>query len=185
MKTIRKDYQGTIPTNKILNEQTDSNTDTYSCDYINNMTFSGSGGGDTLPIGAIVHFDGDVIPEGYEKYENDVNTFSEDEVIVGIWFGKPLYRKTLSSTELVNSTTILGIPHGIDNIDKIWVDNSTSYLLSVTGVSYSFPVIGYGGNITDKAYAYTDKTNVYVYSNGGWNTGWLKVITLLYTKTTD
>ena len=33
---IEKKYQGTIPTNKILNEKTESNTDTYSCEYINN-----------------------------------------------------------------------------------------------------------------------------------------------------
>lgn len=37
MKTIRKEYQGSIPTNKVLNTQTDSTTDTYSCDYINNL----------------------------------------------------------------------------------------------------------------------------------------------------
>lgn len=34
---IKKIYQGTIPTNKILNEKTESNTDTYSCDYINGL----------------------------------------------------------------------------------------------------------------------------------------------------
>ena len=32
---IKKTFQGTLPENKILNTSSDSQTDTYSCDYIN------------------------------------------------------------------------------------------------------------------------------------------------------
>ena len=35
---IKKLFQGTIPENKILNENSTSQTDTYSCDYINNTS---------------------------------------------------------------------------------------------------------------------------------------------------
>lgn len=35
MKIIKK-YQGTVPDNKILNIYSNSQTDTYSCDYMNN-----------------------------------------------------------------------------------------------------------------------------------------------------
>lgn len=34
---IKKMYQGTLPENKILNTQSNSQTDTYSCDYINKL----------------------------------------------------------------------------------------------------------------------------------------------------
>lgn len=34
---IKKMYQGTAPENKILNIKKDSQTDAYSCDYINNL----------------------------------------------------------------------------------------------------------------------------------------------------
>lgn len=34
---IRKIYQGSLPENKILNENSNSQTDTYSCDYLNNL----------------------------------------------------------------------------------------------------------------------------------------------------
>ena len=34
---IEKVYQGTLPENKIMNEKVDSTSDTYSCDYINNL----------------------------------------------------------------------------------------------------------------------------------------------------
>ena len=32
---IKKMYQGTVPENKIMNSYTESNTDAYSCEYIN------------------------------------------------------------------------------------------------------------------------------------------------------
>lgn len=35
---IKKLFQGTIPENKILNTESTSQTDTYSCDYINNTS---------------------------------------------------------------------------------------------------------------------------------------------------
>lgn len=81
MKTIRKDYQGTIPANKILNEQTNSNTDTYSCEYINNMTFSGEDI-DELPVGTRVEYNGTEVPDGWEevpKENNVVNTHSTSQ----------------------------------------------------------------------------------------------------------
>ena len=40
---IKKTYQGTVPENKIVNTYTESGTDTYGCDYINNInTYSTS-----------------------------------------------------------------------------------------------------------------------------------------------
>ena len=38
---IKKIYQGELPENKILNAQSTSQTDTYSCDYINNLSTNG------------------------------------------------------------------------------------------------------------------------------------------------
>ena len=35
---IKKTFQGVIPENKILNAESTSQTDTYSCDYINNTS---------------------------------------------------------------------------------------------------------------------------------------------------
>ena len=36
-KLIRKTYNGVVPNGKVLNKNSSSVTDTYSCDYINNM----------------------------------------------------------------------------------------------------------------------------------------------------
>lgn len=38
---IKKTFQGALPENKIVNTQSDSQTDTYSCDYINGIVESG------------------------------------------------------------------------------------------------------------------------------------------------
>lgn len=35
---IKKMYQGTVPENKILNTKSDSQTDVYSCDYLNKIS---------------------------------------------------------------------------------------------------------------------------------------------------
>jgi hypothetical protein len=53
--------------------------------------------------------------------------------------------------------------------------------------SYScpIPIVGYYGNVTDKLHCYVYGDNICIYSNGGWGTNWVKIITLLYTKTTD
>ena len=34
---IRKTYQGVVPSGKVLNSKSDSQIDTYSCDYLNNI----------------------------------------------------------------------------------------------------------------------------------------------------
>lgn len=39
---IRKAFQGTVPDNKILDTYSASQTDTYSCNYVNNIVASGS-----------------------------------------------------------------------------------------------------------------------------------------------
>lgn len=121
---------------------------------------------------------------------NETNTnsknmgmYSSGETIIGTWFGKPRYRKTITF-----QTTISGsftIPHEIANVDEIHVDYGDSFFVGTTGTSYSLPIIGYAGNFTDNCYAYVNKENIYIFTTGGWNISWTKYITLLYTKTTD
>lgn len=113
----------------------------------------------------------------------NMGMYSSEETIIGTWFGKPRYRKTITFQTTINGS--FTIPHEIANVDKIQVDYGNSFFVESTGISYSLPIIGYGGNYNDNCYAYVNKENIYIYSNGGWNTSWTKYITLLYTKTTD
>ena len=54
---IKKMFQGTVPENKILNMDSNSQTDTYSCAKINEMASSGGGSGVSIdmiyPVGSI------------------------------------------------------------------------------------------------------------------------------------
>lgn len=68
---IQKIYQGTVPDNKILNDYSDSSVDTYSCNTINNIINSLDC--DSVPMDAIIDYDGDIVPEGYELVENVPN----------------------------------------------------------------------------------------------------------------
>lgn len=73
---IKKIYQGELPENKILNVQSESSTDTYSCDYINNLGVGGGDALDELPIGSVIRYDGEDIPEGWEEIEGGNNILS-------------------------------------------------------------------------------------------------------------
>ena len=92
---IRKKYQGVLPDNKIVNTESNSQTDTYSCDYINNMTFPGGGGNlDELPVGTVIHFDGEEIPEGWSEIESD-----DVDVVNTTTVGTVLYESTEGSNQ--------------------------------------------------------------------------------------
>lgn len=85
MKIIKR-FQGQAPENKILNYISDSETDGYSCAIINGMS---------IPIDAIVDYDGDEVPEGYEE----VPDYSTTEQRIGTWInGKPIYRRVFTGT---------------------------------------------------------------------------------------
>lgn len=63
-----------------------------------------SGGGDTLPIGTIVDYNGTTVPDGYEQVD-DPNSYSTNEVEIGTWIdGSKIYRKTI----IINSVGTAG-----------------------------------------------------------------------------
>ena len=60
------------------------------------------GMGDSMPIGSIIEYNGDSIPEGWEivteeeeEIEENTNTYDLEEILIGTWMGQPLYRKVL------------------------------------------------------------------------------------------
>lgn len=60
-----------------------------------------SGGGESLPLGTIVKFDGNTVPEGYERVD-ELPTYSTQETICGTWIdGRPIYRKCFEILNVV------------------------------------------------------------------------------------
>lgn len=115
---------------------------------------------------------------------NDPFAYSADEVIIGTWMGKPLYRKVLIFNSTINGNTEFSLAHNITNYERVWIDVSNTFIYSNLYTS-SVPSIGYYQNLTDKLNIYIYGDYVVFYSNGGWGETWTKVVTLNYTKTTD
>lgn len=115
-------------------------------------------------------------------------TFSTKEQIVGKWInGKTLYRKVISTNEPVIGGTNLPIKHNVSNWDRMWVDLANSYYYEENR-KRSLPLEQTYYTTTDsvdKAHIYIEGDYVYLVSYGGWGEHWEKVITLLYTKTTE
>ncbi len=77
---------------------------------------------DSLPIGTIVAYDGDVIPDGFEELENYEPTYSTEEKVIGTWINnKPLYRKVIQYT-LTATSDYIHIDTGIRNIEYAMMD---------------------------------------------------------------
>ena len=72
---------------------------------------------DSLPIGTIVEYDGEEVPDGFEELE-EVLDYSTTEQKIGTWInGKTLYRKVINVP--ISSITGAGtmISHGVSNLE--------------------------------------------------------------------
>ena len=100
--------------------------------YLNGEPFSG--GGDTLPIGAIVDYDGDTVPEGYEIVAEP--TYSTEEQKTGeTWIdGKPIYRKVIDFGVIDEQNNNFR-DHGIKNLGQVVDVRAMGY----TGTQY-YPI---------------------------------------------
>lgn len=110
---IIKAFQSSGVIANIAQAKTESDIDTYSCNYINDLSVGG--GGDSLPIGTQVVYNGASIPDGWEEVED----YSTTEIDTGkTWIdGKPIYRKVI--TGALSGTERQSFPLGINNLGMI------------------------------------------------------------------
>lgn len=94
--------------------------------------------------------------------------------------GKKIYRKTLTTSETIDSSG-LSVSHGISNPDEIWIDYSMSYMGTTSGIFIPLNTNRYNGKNIGITII-TTKSDVQFNSDSSFGTGWVKVITLLYTK---
>lgn len=118
-------------------------------------------------------------------YINKLNTYSTEETIIGTWIdGKPLYRKVLQFTDEISVNMTKA--HNIIDASRVWCDLSNCYFTSsVNNMTVQLPVVLYYHDTSDKVDIQVDLENIYIYCDGTWDTKWIKVISLYYTKTTD
>ena len=91
---------------------------------------------ENFPLGTIVNYDGELIPEGWEKVENltveNICRYAYEETIIGEWVdGNPIYRKVINFGPLVNNTTkSVEINTEVKNLIRIYgyaIDTVTDY----------------------------------------------------------
>lgn len=115
---------------------------------------------------------------------------SDEEVVIGVYDGKPLYRKVFKNLTPVNKTdTFLTFEHGIENVDYISINPARSYIKdlnfnanpSTYPINFSNPskLAGSWSGIVDTTYInlYTGVDRSAIISD--------IVFTVEYTKTTD
>ena len=128
---------------------------------------------DEIPVGTIIDYDGDVVPDGYVKV-SDPNAYSTEEQVIGIWVdGKPLYRRVVIASNIGTATTI-----NLPNIKTII--NFGGYFSSGESV---FPVnmpLGEYGHTA--CFLNTNTSNLHIDSSYNIDGGY---VILEYTKTTD
>lgn len=116
-------------------------------------------------------------------YLDNLNEYSTDEIKIGTWMGKPLYRKVLSTVGLPGATK-KSINYNITNPDKIWI--AGGFACSIVRI-VTIPMVGYNGNLSEKLDVWVEKQEnvVKLYANGGWGNDWTFYIIINYTKITD
>ena len=107
------------------------------------------------------------------NYANKLTTYSTDEIRVGTWMNKPLYRKVFTG----NIASF--IEHGLTNVNFV---NSYGYMMSGGGAFVPLPSVrptnaGY--------YIGYYVTNQYIIFDKAADANGVATITLEYTKTTD
>ena len=136
---------------------------------------------DTLPVGTIVDYDGEDVPEGWEKYGTD--DYSTEETFTGKhWIdGKPIYRKVIEMNSVASSGTGTYDISNL-NIDEVWVDLGHSFYKSGTTVlPLNRTHIGTIGNQSEIRVSATAITLIC----GSGIAAQDPIVTIEYTKTTD
>ena len=125
----------TIPVQSSLaTSYTDSSTDVYTCDYVNEVIRTGIG--DNVPAGTIVDYDGDIIPEGWEAAFDDATVYvgstqPTDGQDIWIQKSKNLVKGFKHNWGYNGSTNQFeDNPYGFTTTDFIDVQYGTTYMFS-------------------------------------------------------
>ena len=164
----------------VLDSITQENIDNW-----NNGTGGGGGEGsiniDALPIGSVLLYDGENIPDGYEEVRDYIPTYSTEERRVGTWIdGKPLYRKSF----IVKGITAVSYTHSLADLNMDMRLFDFSHSVFKQGV-YSLPFGIYGNNTDYNRVFFQDNNKVVFQFSSVYTMSKDLYFTIEYTKTTD
>ena len=187
---IRKISQSTPIKAKVVNSYSESEEETYSCDYINNTKANSSDVYTKTETDTRLNKKQDKLTAGTgigitgTNIINNLNAnYSTDEQVIGKWTdGKPLYRKVVEIGSLPNNKAQT-YNHNISNMDMltyydlIWYDTEDNLFLKAPRID----------NLEVFVKCEINTTNIQIEAKGlDWSnrTQNAKVV-LEYTKTTD
>lgn len=140
---------------------------------------------DSIPAGSVIDFDGDVVPEGYEKVEDKGEVYSTEEQRIGTWIdGKPLYRKVVNAqfgTVVQGTETTVEVNlKNVDFIlvDKYWLDRKTASSAINQGYATDALYLGYTSFSNSN-------TTLRFRTKQSWVSNTAIYAIIEYTKTTD
>ena len=116
------------------------------------------------------------------NYENSINTYSTDEIRIGTWMNKPLYRKVLLFNNISGTGGDYSIAEYNLNIDEIaWF---TAHMVQLNNKQYEMP---YYVSSTDKLRILVQVSSDNIIIQKGSSVSDTNKVTIIlhYTKTTD
>lgn len=127
-----------------------------------------------------------LLQENVEEAIEEKAAYLSEEQVIGTWMGKPLYRKTISFNDTISASYPIEKEHNISNVSYIFIDTAHSFVMDISNNnSIPLPTPCSDGNFDDEVGVQVDATKIKMYARTTWNTGWIKVVTVNYTKTTD
>ena len=152
---IKKTSQTTPTASQIVNTYSTSQTDAYSCNYVNNEV---------------------------------KKIYSADEKVVGKFFGKPLYSKTIITNPSTSGEQVF-VDTGlqVSSIEHIFFDKSASFLIRSGGTVQCGIGSTSGYNFDTRYFSKTDGVNwlAGLYIGESIYQGSTVYVTICYTKTTN
>ena len=110
------------------------------------------------------------------------NKYSQDEIIIGDWFGKPIYRKVVQYSHLsIGQLDINLSDFGIANVESIWL-NHNSFLFS--SHNEHKPINNFESTGVYSFCNFPSTTKIRINTTNGYLVGMWNLI-IEYTKTTD
>lgn len=171
----------------LSNLETEAKTNLVEAINEANQHGSGGGGGETLPVGSEIDFDGTTsdIPVGWEQVTNP-DSYSTSEVKTNkVWIdGKPIYKKVVELPNITSTNIDIGVACNISNLWQVINIEGIIYINNSQG-DLGIPLNFYNKASQDYSFLtfYRKTTSqiimrVWTATKGGF-------AILYYTKTTD
>lgn len=123
---IRKVYQGSLPNGKILSEHSDSQSDTYSCEYINNI--GGNNNTNVTDNSGKILYENSSGSTGTISLVDNISNYNTVDVYYGEMYNNVFYYISMKRIPVINGAVSI-VP-----LEIVATNSNSSGLLTFTKV---------------------------------------------------